>query len=78
MNTFEEIFEFQQAHQSQHLTKERNKQIRITLVDDPSCIIYYPAPLPTEQPLVFCVFFKWLTLYLELDNTPVRLSIILN
>ena len=58
MNTFEDLFELQQRHHSQHLTKEWDRT-QFTLLDDLSCIICHPSPLPSEQPLTFCVFLKW-------------------
>jgi hypothetical protein len=64
MNTFEDLFEYQQKHQSQHLTRERQRQTTTTLLDDPSCIICYPASLPSEQSLRFRVFLKWARLIL--------------
>ena len=64
MNTFENLFELQQRHHSQHLTRERDRQIQITLINDPSCIICYPPTLPSEQSLTFRVFLKWARLIL--------------
>ena len=64
MNTFEDLFEIQQKHYIQHLERERNNQLRTTLIDDASCIICYPPPVPSEQALAFRVFLKWARLIL--------------
>src|SRR5918994_6610425 len=64
MSSFESLLNYQRLHQQQHLRKER-KLVKIILSQDFSCIICYPAPLPSALSTSFRSFLDWTKFILD-------------